>query len=243
MTLRSTHFSLPAVSLWHRVRRVLLRLPFLAVPILFAAGSLSGLPDGPSPAVAALSPTLELDPDDQVALSKIEDKLNAIRTVDSAFVQESSNGETAQGRVYLSRPGKMRIEYQPPVPVLVVANGNFLIYYDKKLEQVSYIPLDSTPAGILLDKHISLSSDALVVTHLDHSGDALGVTVVRKDHPGEGSITLIFDESSLALRRWAVTDAQGVTTVVSLVNPSFNEKLSSDLFHFVDPRNSSRQSP
>ena len=190
----------------------------------------------PGHAGAAIAPQLALDQEALAQLQRIEDSLNAVRTVRSAFRQFASNGENAQGQLYLKRPGRLRVEYQPPVPVLVVADGTFLIYYDRKLEQVSHIPLGSTPAGILLDKQLSLHDDKLLVTDYQHLDGTIRVGVTRKETPGEGSILLIFDDKTAMLQQWAVTDAQGITTLVTLVDPAFNVDLESSLFVFKDPR-------
>ena len=35
------------------------------------------------------------------------------------------------GYIYLRKPGRLRVEYDPPVPILLVADGGLLSYYDK----------------------------------------------------------------------------------------------------------------
>jgi outer membrane lipoprotein-sorting protein len=201
------------------------------------------VPPGLGAAAAAIAPQLQLGSEDQAELARIEEYLNGIRTVQSRFLQHSSNGERAEGQLYLSRPGKLRVEYQPPVPVLVVADGTFLIYYDSNLEQVSHVPLASTPASILLDKHISLHDSALTVTDFERGDDRTLVSLIRSDNPGEGSITLVFQEHPLTLQQWSVTDAQGIVTVVSLIDPRFDVELDGKLFVFEDPRGPAREAP
>lgn len=219
-------------------------LPVLGLlRMLAAAGIIAGLALTAGDAGAVIAPELALDADAQAQLQRIEASLNAVRTVRSAFQQNASNGETAQGQLYLKRPGRLRVEYQPPVPILVVADGSFLVYYDRALEQVSYIPLNSTPAGILLEKQISLNDPELVVTDYQQVDGTIRVAVTRKTAATEGSILLIFDEQTAALRQWAVTDAQGITTLVTLLDPAFNVDVDSSLFVFKDPRNSGRGGP
>lgn len=195
----------------------------------------------PQGAAAAIAPQLQLGAPERAELSRIEEYLNRISTVRAEFVQRSSNGEQARGQLYLARPGRLRIDYQPPVPVLVVADGTFLIYYDRRLEQVSYVPLASTPASILLDDRISLAEDSLVVTGYERAGNLILVTVARADNPGEGSITLGFKENPLQLAEWSVTDAQGIVTLVTLLEPRFDIDLDRALFVFHDPREPSQR--
>ena len=198
-------------------------------------------PTQPQGAAAAIAPELQLGAQERAELARIEEYLNRISTVQAEFVQQSSNGEQARGQLYLARPGRLRIDYQPPVPVLVVADGTFLIYYDRRLEQVSYVPLASTPASILLGDRISLAEDSLVVTGYERAGNLILVTIARADNPGEGSITLSFKENPLQLAQWSVTDAQGIVTLVTLIEPQFDIDLDRALFVFEDPREPSNR--
>lgn len=175
-------------------------------------------------------------PDEDEWLQRVQNYFNLIRTMQSRFVQVSSNGETAKGTVYIERPGRMRVEYDPPVPIQVICNGDFLIYFDKELEQVTYVPLGSTPAGILLAPSIKLRGDNLKVTAFEHTPGTVRVTVVRKESPDEGSLTLVFSEPPLTLQEWVVRDAQGLVTTVTLQDARFEIPLKRDLFEFTDPR-------
>jgi outer membrane lipoprotein-sorting protein len=62
------------------------------------------------------------------------------------------------------------------------------------------------------------------------------VTLVRTDNPMEGSLSLFFTDSPLTLRKWAVTDAQGIVTDVSLVKTQFGVPLDPQLFRFKNPK-------
>ncbi|MGF1641281.1 MAG: outer membrane lipoprotein carrier protein LolA [Rhodospirillales bacterium] len=207
----------------------LLAAAALAVVLATAAAAISS-------AHAAVPAAMALGPSEQADIARIESYLNSVTTVSSRFLQRSSTGQLAGGDFFLRRPGKMRIEYQPPVPVLIVADGRFLIYHDTQLQQVTYLPLGSTPAGILLAESISLSGAELTITEFDREPGALRVTVVRTRSPHEGSLTLVFSDSPLALRKWSVVDAQGTVTDVSLIDARFDEALDPDLFRFRDPR-------
>ncbi len=184
--------------------------------------------------VMAGPPVANLSDQDRADLTRIETYLNAIDTMRARFLQASSDGSTTEGNIYIDRPGNMRIDYDPPVPILVVANGSWLIYIDTKLNQVTHIPLNSTPAGILLRKDTKLSGD-VTVTAVARQADALRVTMVHTKDPGDGSLTLVFSDRPLALRKWSVIDAQGIETTVSLMETHFGEALKRTLFDVVLP--------
>jgi outer membrane lipoprotein-sorting protein len=187
-------------------------------------------------AAAARPQAADISREERAEINRIERYLNGMTTLQARFVQVSSNGQFAEGSLYISRPGKLRIEYDPPVPVLIVTDGRFLIYYDKQLEQVSHIPLGSTPASILTRPNISLTGGDLILTGFESKGETLSVTVVQASDPYSGRVSLIFDKDPLALSKWTVVDAQGIETDVSLRAAQVDVALDQNLFRFRDPR-------
>ena len=179
-----------------------------------------------------------LTPQDQADLKRIESYFRTIDTVEARFVQMASNGSFAEGTIYIDRPGRMRIDYAPPLPVEIVADGTWLIYHDKKLGQVSHLWLSSTPAGILLKEDFAFGDD-IVVTGFERGPGTMRVTVVKPDDPAAGSLTLVFSNKSLILRKWVIVDALGIETSVTLINARFGGALDSELFRFKAPDTSS----
>ena len=165
---------------------------------------------------------------DRKDLSRIQGYMNRITTLKSKFLQSSSNGGYAEGTLYLSRPGKMRIEYDPPAQFLIVADGTWLIYHDKELEQMTHLPLGATPAGIIVDNKLSLFGNDPKVTKIERGRDVIAVTLVGDED--EGAITLVFSDKPLVLRKWIVTDAQGVRTSVALLSSRLGLALDDKLF-------------
>lgn len=204
----------------------------LALAIVIAA-PLAASPD----AAAAVPVAASLSAEARADIARIESYFNSVRSLTARFLQISSTGQTADGAVALKRPGRMRIDYDPPVPILIVADGTFLIYYDRKLGQVSYLPLGATPAGILVEDKIRLNDGELTITDFEREAEVIRVTVVRTASPGDGSLTLVFSDKPLQLRQWRVVDAQGIATTVSLSDVQTGVSLDSALFEFVDPRN------
>ena len=176
----------------------------------------------------------------QKAIEKIETYFNNIRTIKSNFYQTSNNGGSAQGNFYVSKPNKMRLEYQPPHPVEVIADGYYLIFHDKKLEQVTYLDLDENPAAMILKEKFSFKDDDITVTDVSTEPGLITVSLIKRNQPSGGKITLIFKDTPLALKQWQVTDAQQITTLVTLDNMETNLKLDAQLFKFKDPRKKRR---
>jgi hypothetical protein len=60
---------------------------------------------------------------DSALLSRIDAYLNSYPRLQAQFIQTAPGGEISEGMLYLERPGKMRWEYAPPSPVLLVAEA------------------------------------------------------------------------------------------------------------------------
>ena len=177
----------------------------------------------------------KLTASDKIDISRIEAYLNAISTMESRFLQVSSNGEYSEGFLYLSRPGKMRLDYDDPKPIVIVSDGVNLAYLDKELKQVSYFDLESSQAAVLLQETISFSSGDIIVTAFERGPGVFRLTVINGKEPTEGNITLIFSDRPLGLKKWTVIDAQGIVINVSLLGPRFGAPLNPRLFEVEVP--------
>jgi outer membrane lipoprotein-sorting protein len=171
---------------------------------------------------------------DQADLARIQAYLNGLRTLKAHFVQVAPNGAISQGTAWLERPGRMRFQYDPPSPLLLVAGHGLVVFHDSSLDQTSNIPLGLTPLGILLADNISLSGNVRV-TALNRLPGEIELTLVRTAHPTEGSLTLVFTDNPLTLRQWTVTDAQAQRTTVTLTNIELGGTFDQKLFEYVNP--------
>lgn len=175
-----------------------------------------------------------LSAEDRAVVKRVEDYLNSIDTLEARFSQVDSQNTRATGKIYLSRPGRLRFEYDPPVPVLIVANGRFLIHYDRDLKTASYINQRDTPAWFLLSPTVELRGDVTVTDVQRQDGKAL-VTIIKTSEPDQGRVTLVLEENPMRLVQWAVSDAQGVVTYVSLQDAEFGKPIDTERFQFDEP--------
>jgi outer membrane lipoprotein-sorting protein len=166
---------------------------------------------------------------DRADLDRIEAALNDIHTLKARFLQVAPDGRTSEGTVWLERPGRLRFEYRPPAPFLLIANHGLLVFQDKSLAQTSNIPLSRTPLGILLAAQVKLSGD-ITVLGLQRQPGQIQVSLCRTNSPGEGTLTLIFADPPLALRQWVVLDAQRQETKVTLYDVQRGGTFDQSLF-------------
>ncbi|WP_242442649.1 outer membrane lipoprotein carrier protein LolA [Magnetospirillum sp. 15-1] len=177
-----------------------------------------------------------LSAQDRADIARAEEYLNGVTTLKARFLQVSPNGSSVEGDAYLSRPGKLRLQYDPPSPLLVVADGSFLIVHDSQLGEPSYIPLGSTPAGILVRPGVKLDGGDVTVTRVTRLPGVVRISVVEADDPAAGEITLVFSDKPFALRQWQVKDAQHQVTTVSLYQAQSGLTLDGKLFEFKNPK-------
>jgi len=166
---------------------------------------------------------------------RVQAYLNGIRTMQSRFEQVADDGSVAQGTIYLDRPGRMRIVYDPPSPILIVATGGQVYYYDSKLQQVTRTTVNDTPAWFLLRDQIRLGGE-VTLTRYARAADTVRVTLVETENPDIGQVTLVLSEQPLALRQWTILDAQKKQVTVTLLAPQFGVTLNPNLFDWTDPR-------
>lgn len=169
-------------------------------------------------------------------IKRVEAYLTNLTTISAEFMQTEPSGAIAGGRFYLKRPGKMRWQYHPPTPIVLVSNGKTITYYDAELDQVNYIPIDDTLAGFLARDVIKLNSDSIMLTHFESKDAVIKATVIQKERPDEGALTMEFSDRPLQIRNMVIEDASGSQTRIQLQNAKFGLPLPDAVFKFEDPR-------
>jgi len=195
-----------------------------------------GLPPAEARDAKATAPAADVKGADTKAadLARIQKYLNNLRTMKAHFFQSSSDGSEAEGTLYLSRPGRLRVQYDPPTPVLIVSDGTQVHYYDSELGQVSTVSLSSTPAAVLVREDYKLGTDILV-TNYQRGPGVIRLTLQDAHNADAGRLTLTFQDNPLVLRQWKVLDPQGLETTVALSDTHRDVTLSPKLFEFEPP--------
>ena len=179
-----------------------------------------------------------LDGDDRAAIARAEAYLNGLTTLQARFVQLDAAGEAATGLLQVKRPGRMRFEYDPPTPILLVSRGRELVYYDRDLKTATRLDWKDTPAWFLLADRVSLAPGGPYrVVDVHRSPGLLVFTAVDADAPEDGRIAVSFADRSgtLKLTGWVAVDALGQPTRVTLFNVAANLPVDEDAFLFDEP--------
>lgn len=169
---------------------------------------------------------------DEALVDRLMEYLQEIETLNGDFTQIAPSGAISSGRFYIRRPGFLRFEYDPPSPLLIVANGGMVYVRDEALETTDSYPVGRTPLKFLLRKKIDLGPTKVV--GVDRGVDSFAVTLGTGDEETEGELTMIIKAPELTLARWIVRDIQNGITVVTLDNVISGEKLANRLFRTPD---------
>jgi outer membrane lipoprotein-sorting protein len=150
-------------------------------------------------------------------LDRVSAYLNSIKTMRGGFTQIGPQGQVDQGKFYILKPGKIRFDYDPPNPTLVISDGLSIAVYNTRLNTADRYPLTGTPLNLLLSDRLDLKKSSMI-TGVQHSPGQLIVTGRARDRNATGSITIVFTDPELELRQWTIVDAQGLPTTVSINN-------------------------
>jgi outer membrane lipoprotein-sorting protein len=197
----------------------------------------------PAPfAALVLSLSLAAGPAAALTLSEVESALKSTETMIASFRQVAADGTVQTGTMTLKRPGRVRFDYGPKSPILVVADGYRLTFVDYKVKQVSQWPLSETPLRALLDPAADLSKVARVLP--DEQSPVPGAVAVEafdRKRPDLGRMLFLLKPDPTApggqrLIGWRVIDAQNNLTVVELSDLRWNVEVANSTFRFSDPR-------
>src|SRR3974390_255659 len=175
-------------------------------------------------------PSVTLKPEQRAIVDKGNKYLTSVQTLQGKFVQVGSDGRRTTGDFYLSKPGRVRFEYDDPSPIELVADGTSVVVRDRKLATQDVYPLSQTPLRFLLADKVDLTRDTNVIAV---SSDDVFVTVVveeRNTLVGTSRLMITFDAQTMQLKQRTVTDPQGYDTTVAVYDLDASKKPDPGLF-------------
>lgn len=162
---------------------------------------------------------------------KAEKWLNNITSMTADFIQVSSDGGSAEGKIFIKKNHGFRFEYSPPSPLLIVGRGNWVIVQDLIENTSNNYPLYQTPFSRFLSDNVSLSPEGFQTLSRTKNG-ILEIKIVSNEENG-GFLQLDFSTNPFQLRRWIIIDQIGTEIVVTLQNHKFNVDLPASTFRGV----------
>ncbi len=163
----------------------------------------------------------------------LNQQFNAIKTAYAPFTQTNPNGSTVSGRWFLSKPGKMRFEYDDPNQPMMIANGQQIAVFDNKSNTgpKKYPQLDS-PLSLLARNNLDLMGTHYVQKIQKTGNNEALVTVTDPNRAQYGSLIIRTNLSSGALLGWQSVDRAGNKTTITLRDFRSGIAMNEDLFTF-----------
>ncbi|MEM7493335.1 MAG: outer-membrane lipoprotein carrier protein LolA [Pseudomonadota bacterium] len=166
-------------------------------------------------------------------LKRAQASLSGAKTASGRFLQANSDGSIYSGAFALSRPGKLRFDYDDPVPVLIVSDGTTVAMEDRDLETIDRVPLGTTPLGLILDDELVVTDDIIINGIIERD---ITFEIIVEDATGEmlGTLTMVFSKTTNELIGWRTVDAERSVTRVSLIDVETNQRINPRQFILRD---------
>jgi outer membrane lipoprotein-sorting protein len=193
------------------------------------SGSSTSTASAPNPPSTSSGATA-FDAKQRALIDRVSAYLTGIQTLVGDFVQIGPDGNRSEGQFYIQKPGKVRFEYDPPSPTVVVSDGQTVAVRNRDLATQDPYPLSETPLRFLLSDKIDLLKDTNVISV---SADDVFVTVVIEEKQaivGTSRLMMMFGAKDFQLRQWTVTDPQGYDTTVAVYNLDTTSKPDPNMF-------------
>ena len=168
---------------------------------------------------------------ERISLNKISDYINGLTSLQADFEQVNSDGSIDTGKLYIRRPGRMRLEYTAPNNALVIAGaGSVAIFDDKSKNGPTLFPLKKTPLNLLLKKNVDLYKNEMITEHTANNENTF---IVAKDpkRKSQGSIKMVFSNSPVSLQGWTITNQSNQKTKIILDKLDKKTKIPLYLFN------------
>jgi outer membrane lipoprotein-sorting protein len=174
--------------------------------------------------------TTALNPEQKAVIDKVNNYLSSVQILSGNFIQVGPDGNRTKGQFYISKPGKVRFEYDNPSPIELIADGQSVVVRDRNLATQDVYPLSQTPLRFLLADKVDLMRDTNLVAVY---ADDVFITVVVEEKTaiiGTSRLMIMFSAKDMQLKQWTVTDPQGYDTTVAVYNLDTNKKPDPGMF-------------
>ena len=169
-------------------------------------------------------------------IKKIFSYLENFSSLKSDFIQINNNGNILTGKIFLSRPGKIRIEYNES-PLVVISDGKKVATVNKKLKNVTFYSLNDIPVKMLLYKDFDLNK--IKILNYREKDNNLFLNLTENKFAEQGFVEIIFEKNPFQMKKWTLISNDQSKTEILLNNLEFNSKIEKNKFDISeeDPRN------
>lgn len=171
-----------------------------------------------------------LSAEQRAIVDRVNGYLSGVQTLTGKFIQVGPDGSRTQGDFFISKPGRVRFEYDDPSPIELIADGSSVVVRDRRLATQDVYPLSQTPLRFLLADRVDLTKDTHLIAVY---ADDVYVTVVAEEKSGivgTSRLMIMFSAKDMQLKQWTVTDPQGYDTTVAIYNLDTSRRPNPNMF-------------
>ncbi|MGQ0563251.1 MAG: outer-membrane lipoprotein carrier protein LolA [Gemmatimonadota bacterium] len=252
----------PAPAPATRIPQSATRGPQPATRVVPAPATSTSTAPAPAPATSTATSTAqrpyleqpntveEQSPAGAAVLRRASNAYTSLKSLKADFTQKRDNpllGSTriSRGTLYQKRPDRFLMKFSEPAGDVIVSDGRyFWLYYpsaDKR--QVIRAPAQTGAAGGV-DLQAQFLGDPLTrFTHTYHGRETIDgrvthvLTMVPRQNAGYRSLKVWIDDRDALVRRFVLTENNGLVQEFTLSGLVVNPALSNDLFRFTPPAN------
>lgn len=163
-------------------------------------------------------------------VKKAESWFANVTTMRADFTQIASDGSSAEGRLVMRRPSRLKITYDSTPPLALITTPVWLHVDQPSDRQLTSYPITETPLSLILTDPVSLRPIGYETILTKRTGGITQITIFKDSGKGAGRLTLEFTNQPFQLRRWIVEDVAGVKTIVTLQNLAFGVPVMNEEF-------------
>jgi outer membrane lipoprotein carrier protein len=173
-------------------------------------------------------------------VSEIESTYRPVSSIEADFVQITKNPSLKmeieqKGHMYISRPKKIRWNFQKPSEKSFISNGSSLWVWDPALNQA----IKSTDLGdndmMSLLEDLSSIDEHFEIELAYETEDDFQLRLKPKSEASFRKLNLKFSKKNKVLKSVEVEDAVGGEVDLQFTNLSFNPELAPETFDFQPP--------
>lgn len=175
---------------------------------------------------------------EESVIRAVNDYFNSITTMHGQFRQVAPDGDVQDGRYWIKRPGRLRLEYEEQVPGLYISDGIAIAELESECDKTvdrMYLSeyfgdfLGKNPLSFLLEEEVDLAKE-LEIDNVEETEDQLRMTLRTPGDESLGSVTMVFAKDPIKLKQWTVTDAMDLRTTFALLSLETNLSIDNGLF-------------
>ena len=169
-------------------------------------------------------------------IQDIENYLNNIKYLKANFLQDDkADSELVEGVLYISRPGKLRLDYLNPFEASLYTNNKLTIYYDKDLDEITNLPTSKTPLHFLLKDKVSVSDNDVKLVNFEETKTDVEIAFQEKDKEEQGTLILKFTKNPINLKSISLLNELNQEIEITLFDVD-NKEIKNSVFNFDNPR-------